>query len=156
MKKETLPYIPIGWEVFYVPRENEFMRLAEEVAKKYSTDVKHSTGAVVVKEGKIIGKGANVSWFHKHLGCVRKGLRNLFLVPSGKMYWSCPGCSPKFHAEQTALRDVLRRGANPKGAELYLWGHWWCCESCWEKMIDAGIEKVFLVEGADVLFGKSK
>lgn len=152
MNTRKLPYVPLGWEVFYVSEENEFMQAAKSVAGFFSTDVGHPTGAVVVKDCVILGKGANHSWFHKYFGCVRKGLRHFFSVPSGKMYWTCYGCSPKFHAEQSALRDTKKNGHSSTGADLYLWGHWWCCESCWEKMIDAGIARVFLVEGAEKRF----
>jgi deoxycytidylate deaminase len=72
------------------------------------------------------------------------------------MYWTCYGCSPKFHAEQSALHDAKKNGHDTVGAELYLWGHWWCCESCWEKMIDAGIGKVFLLEGAKSRFAQKQ
>ncbi len=146
MKTKELPYLPLGWEVLYVPVENEFMMEARKSADILSTDVSHPTGAVVVKDGIIIGRGANSALFHKWVGCVRKGLRKFFPVPSGKMYWTCFGCSPKFHAEQQALRDAKKKGHSSKGADLYLWGHWWCCESCWGKMIDSGITRVFLEE----------
>ena len=144
MEIKTLPYLPLGWEILYVPPENEFMVEAKKAATVLSTDGGHPTGAVVVKDSAIIGRGANESFFHKRVGCVRKGLRKVFPVPSGKMYWTCPGCSPRFHAEQQAIKDAKKNGHDPKGADLYLWGHWWCCESCWEKMIDAGITRVFL------------
>ena len=152
MDTKKSPYVPLGWEVFYVPEENEFMQVAKNAAQVFSTDSGHPTGAVVVKDSAIIGRGGNRSLFHKHIGCVRKGLRNIFPIPSGQMYWTCYGCSPKFHAEQSALRDAKKNGHDCKGADLYLWGHWWCCESCWEKMIDAGIGKVFLLEGAEKKF----
>jgi deoxycytidylate deaminase len=70
------------------------------------------------------------------------------------MYWTCSGCSPKFHAEQSAIRNAQKNGHDLHGADLYLWGHWWCCENCWEKMIDVGIKKVFLAEEAKMMFGE--
>ena len=148
MKTKKLPYLPLGWDILYVPAGNEFMIEARKSSEVLSTDRGHPTGAVVAKDGAIIGRGANHSLFHKQVGCVRKGLRSFFSVPSGKGYWTCYGCSPKFHAEQQALRDAKKNGHDAKGADLYLWGHWWCCESCWEKMIDAGITRVFLEEKA--------
>ena len=152
MGKVELPYLPLGWDVSYVSADNEFMLAAQKAADVLSTDVGHPTGAVVVKDGAIIGRGANRSLFHQKLGCVRKGLRKLFSVPSGKMYWTCYGCSPRFHAEQSALRDAQKNGHEIKGADLYLWGHWWCCESCWDKILETGIENVYLLDGAKGLF----
>lgn len=154
MGETGLPYLPLGWNVSYVSAEDESMLAAQQAAVVLSTDKGHPTGAVVVKDGAILGRGANKSLFHQKLGCVRKGLRSVFPVPSGKMYWACYGCSPKFHAEQAAIRDAKRNGHELKGADLYLWGHWWCCESCWDKMLEAGIKNVFLVENARDAFGR--
>jgi hypothetical protein len=41
-----------------------------------------------------------------------------------------------------------------KDADLYLWGHWWCCESCWTAILGAGINKVYLEEGSEVNFNR--
>ena len=150
--KLELPYLPLGWEVNYVSSDNKWMKEARICADEMSSDANHPTGAVIVKEDKIIGRGANYSGFHKNIGCVRRFLRNLFPVPSGKMYWTCRGCSPRYHAEQTAIRDAQFKGLETKGADLYLWGHWWCCESCWEQMINAEIGRVFVQDNAKEKF----
>lgn len=154
MTKPELPYLPLGWDVLYVPEDNQWMKEAALSAGVLSTDAQHPTGAVIVKDGEIIGRGANRSTFHKRIGCVRKFLRKFFPVPSGKMYWTCRGCSPRFHAEQLAIRDVIKNGHKLEGSDLYLWGHWWCCQGCWDKIIDAKIERVFLTEGAKEKFGQ--
>lgn len=39
--------------------------------------------------------------------------------------------------------------------DLYLWGHWWFCEPCWNAMIEAGIRDVYLLENSEVLFNKA-
>lgn len=145
-------YVPDGREMRFVPESNEFMQAAKAAALSFSTDEKHKTGAVIVQAGKIIGTGANASQFHKKLFCVRKLMRNVFPIKSGKGYWMCPGCSPKYHAEQTAIRNANKLQKITKGADLYLWGHYWCCHSCWERMIGAGIENVYLMEGAEKAF----
>lgn len=143
-----LPYLPEGRKILYVPENKPFMQAAKQAAETISLDPQHPIGAVVVQDGKIIGRGANGSWFHKGLGCVRKW----FGVPTGKGYWMCPGCQPRHHAEPSALKDVRHNGHDPQGADIYLWGHWWCCQSCWEKMMKADIYRVFLVEGAEEKF----
>ncbi len=154
MEKQELPYLPLGWEVHYVAEDNPWMKEACLSAGTLSTDANHPTGAVIVQNDEIIGRGANASVFHDRIGCVRQMLRNFIPVPSGKMYWTCRGCSPRFHAEQNAIRDAKKKGHQTKGADLYLWGHWWCCESCWEKILDANIERVFLAKDAKEKFGK--
>jgi deoxycytidylate deaminase len=138
--KKKLPYLPKSREILYVPSDNKFMLAAKKFAEENSQDSQFKTGAVIVQNSKIIGRGANGSDFHKKLGCVRK----FFRVKTGKKYWLCPGCSPKNHAEQSAIKDAKFRGISTKGADLYLWGHWWCCQSCWEKMIEAEIKNVYL------------
>jgi deoxycytidylate deaminase len=149
---KELPYLPTGKEILYVEPDHEFMLLAKNVAKQGSLDLLHPTGAVLVKNGKPIGAGANGSVFHTHLGCVRKLLR----VPTGKSYFLCGGCSPKNHAEQKAIKEAQSKKLSPKGADIYLWGHWWCCESCWQTMITAGIKNVYLPKGAWEEFGQSR
>lgn len=144
-----LPYLPTGKDIFYVEVEHEFMQLAKNVAKNGALDLLHPTGAVLVKNHIPIGAGANGSSFHTHVGCVRK----LLQVPTGKFYSLCRGCLPKNHAEQKAIKDALRKNEDPNGADLYLWGHWWCCESCWQAMIKAGINRVYLPKEAWEQFG---
>ena len=153
------PYLPDGRTIGYVPADNPFMREAERVRNECSTDAFHSTGAVVVQDGIIIGRGANqsrlknkkIQQFHKKYFCIRR----LFKIPSGQKYWLCPGCSPySYHAESGAIRDALSRKDSIKGSDVYLYGHWWCCKPCWDSMISAGIKDVYLVENADALFKK--
>jgi deoxycytidylate deaminase len=151
------PYIPEGRTIKYVPVENKFIAEAKIVRDNDSTDCYHSTGAVVVLDGIIVGKGANQSLLknsclqkvHKDYFCVRRLLK----IPSGQKYWLCPGCaSPNQHAETLAVKDALKNKSSVVGADLYLYGHWWCCKPCWDSMIVAGIKDVYLVEGADELF----
>ena len=113
---------------------------------------------VVVMNGEIIGKDANQSALknkklielHKNGFCVRKFLK----IKSGEKYWLCMGCaSYKHHAEARAIADANKKGNKTQGADLYLYGHWWCCKPCWDVMISAGVRYVYLVEGANEMFG---
>ncbi len=144
------PYLPAGRTIEFVPIENEFMKAAKYAAEELSLDEKHPTGAVVVKNGKVIGHGANGSEWHENNQCERK----LRKSKTGEDYHLCEGCHPKNHAEPSAIRNAEERGENCEGADLYLWGHWWCCADCWKAMIEAGIRDVYLVEGAKEMFGK--
>lgn len=123
-----------------------------------STDHSVPTGAVIVKEGMVVSSGANKSAlknpalvaFHKKY-CIRRMLG----VPSGKMYWLCPGCaSSRHHAESRAVKEAKSKRQATGGADLYLYGHWWCCKPCWDKMIAAGIKDVYLIEGATEKFSR--
>ncbi len=145
-----LPYLPLGREIKYVPESHEFIQAAKTIARTQSLDPDHPTGAVIVKNNTIIGQGANGSQFHKFPGCLRKKVK----APTGTMYWICPGCSPKNHAEQRALQNCKQKNLETKNADLYLWGHWWCCKSCWFHMIQAGINNVYLPDNAEEHFKK--
>lgn len=151
------PYLPDGRNILYVSSENSFMREARVMCEKHSTEGNHPTGAVVVLNGEVVGRGANQAafkntWlynFHKTTFCVRR----FFKVASGTKYWLCPGCAPySAHGEAQAVADALRNKGNVTGADLYLYGHWWCCKPCWDAMISAGIQNVYLLEKSEVLF----
>ena len=162
----NLPYLPPGREILYVPIAHPHMQAAKTVAETQSLDPDHPTGAVVALDNEIIGQGANGSHFHKKNGCERKK-RN---IPTGQGYELCEGCHPKNHAEQKAIANA-REGdkreeridiqpnhkskiTNHISLDIYLWGHWWCCQSCWAKMIEFGINNVYLPEGAEQMFRK--
>lgn len=147
---QKLPYLPKNKEILYVPVNNKFMQKAKLAAKTLSLDPAHATGAVIVKNEKIIGTGANGSSFHKFPGCIRKLLK----AKTGTLYWTCPGCSPKNHAEASAIDNALKKNKKTDNTDLYLWGHWWCCEPCWNRMIKAGIKNVYLPDSAVKLFKK--
>lgn len=155
----SYPYLPEKGTIEYVPDSDPFMAEAKKIRDTLSTDQLNPTGAVVVKDGIIIGRAANQSAlkskklrdFHRDVLCVRR----VFKVQTGKKYWLCPGCASfRHHGEARAVKDAVksRSGASIDGAVLYLYGHWWCCEPCWDEMLKAGIKRVFLVEGAGELF----
>ncbi len=153
------PYLPEGRSIKYVSIDNIYMKEAMNIRNSLSTDMNHPTGAVVVYNGKIIGKGANQSVLknknliniHKNYICIRRILK----IKSGEKYWLCPGCSShKQHAESRAVRDALLRNNSIKGFDLYLYGHWWCCKPCWDSMIKAGINDVYLLDDSVSMFKK--
>lgn len=150
------PYLPNGREILYVPETDSFMQEAKRMRNTRSTDKKHPTGAVVKSTLFPIGMAANQAGLRfEPLIRLHESvcLRRLMKIRSGEHYWLCPGCaSPANHAEALAIRDAKRLGQPTKGADLYLYGHWWCCESCWKAMIIAGIRNVYLVEGATEKF----
>lgn len=147
----TYPYLPESRTLLYVPEDDQFMSEARSYALKHSLDDTVKTGAVVVKDGIIIGRGANGSDYHKMHQCERVRLG----IPTGEGYELCEGCSPKNHSEPRAIADAKAHGHDIAGADLYLWGHWWCCEPCWKAMIDGGIANVFLLEDSQKLFDKN-
>ena len=146
------PYLPKGREIKYVPEDNVFMRVAREYARTYSKDFAHPTGSILVKNRHIIGRGANGSDYHERHGCERKRQS----IPTGERYDLCEGCHPKNHSEQRAISDALSHCGDMYDADLYLWGHWWCCKPCWDTMIAAGIKNVYLLEGSERVFNAKR
>ncbi len=150
------PYLPEGRKFIYVPVSNPFMAETKRYTLEFSTDSKQPTGATVVKDGKIIGYGANQSRLRKqwlknlhNKFCIRK----MFHIKSGTKYYLCPGCaSSKMHSEPRAVKDAQNKIGDISGSDLYHWGHWWCCKPCWDSMIAGGIRNVYLVEGATEQF----
>jgi deoxycytidylate deaminase len=127
------------------------MAAAKAFAAAESKDKVMPGAAVLVKDGRIIGRGANGSDYHEKHGCerIRQG------IPTGQGYELCEGCHPRNHSEPSAIADARARGEDTLGADLYLWGHWWFCEPCWTAMIAAGIRDVYLLEGSEILFNKA-
>jgi len=151
------PYLPEGRKILYVPEDNEFMQAAKEQAKQHLGEAGVSTGAVIVKDGEIVGRAGNQTVLHGHMMlwelhkkfCFRKILG----VKTGTRYWLCPGCSDHhYHAERRAVDDAHKKNNDTGGADLYMWGHWWCCEPCWKAMIEAGISNVYLLEDSENFF----
>ena len=143
--------MPAGRTVKYVPGDNPFMKEAREYMKKHSLDKTMPNASVLVKSGEIIARGANGSTYHDTHECERVKRK----IPTGQGYEICEGCHPKNHGEPRAIADAANRGEDTRDADLYLYGHWWCCEPCWNAMIKAGIKDVYLLEGSERLFNKN-
>lgn len=150
-KKIEYPFIPEGREHKYVSENHPFMVAAKEFARENSLDKTMPTGSAIVIEGEVVGLGANGSSYHENKECerVKQG------IPTGQGYELCEGCHPKNHSEPRAIKAAQEKGVSLEAADLYLWGHWWCCQWCWEAIEGAGIKNVFLMEGSEVKFNKS-
>jgi len=151
LPKVEYPYIPEGRTILYVPESNPFIQEAKKYSKEHSLDSTMPTGSVLVKDSEIIGRGANGSDYHKTHECERVKQK----IPTGQSYELCEGCHPKNHSEPRAILNAREGGRNIKGSDLYLWGHWWCCEPCWNAMTEAGIKNVYLMEDSQILFNKN-
>lgn len=127
------------------------MKAAAKAAKE-SLDYNFPTGSVIVRDNVVIAAGANGSTYHDEHGCerVKQG------IPTGQGYELCEGCHPKNHSEAKAVTDAKAKKVNTRGADLYLWGHWWCCEPCWNAMDEAGIRNVYLMTHSEELFNKPR
>lgn len=132
------PYLPKNRKILYVKPENKFMKEATKLLKK-SGCLKQSTAAVVVKNGGIVGRGANAG---KRVDVCPRIVHN---CPTGTGYEYCKDvCKQEGHAEIMAIRDASKKTKILKGASLYLAGHWWICKPCWDEIIKVGISRVYL------------
>ncbi len=147
------PYLPEGGKIHYVDRSDKFVQAAKRFAKDNSLDENMPTGSVVVYQGKVVGYGANGSDYHNKYGCerVKRG------IPTGQGYELCEGCHPKNHSEPKAIKNAKEThpDADLTKAALYLWGHWWLCEPCWNAIKKAGIRDVYLVADSNKHFNKT-
>lgn len=109
------------------------------------------TGSVVARKKRVIGISGNGSDYHKYNICERVRQN----VLTGEGYELCDGCHPKNHSEPRAIKNALEQGERVKGADLYLWGHWWCCKPCWDAIREAGIKNVYLMGESERLFNKN-
>jgi deoxycytidylate deaminase len=149
------PYLPEGRTINYVPINNIWMQAARTVSETQSGCSWWQTGAVVVSNGKIIGQGANHSSGTITIPCPRHQQGS----KTGEDYHLCREiCKSKdeAHAEFNAVVDAQKNGHPVDGADLFLFGHWWCCERCWDEMIDAGVNNVYLLQDAHKIFTKEK
>ena len=141
-KKINYPYLPKGKTIKYVPASNKFMMAAKK-ATEGTGCTKQPTGAVLVKNGKIISTATNASFKAPVCPRVLRG------SATGTDYYLCKEiCKQNGHSELMAVRKAMEKGIETKGGDIYLWGHWWCCQPCWEEMIKGGIANVYLEENA--------
>ena len=115
--------------------ESYFMTLAA-VAATRSTCLRRHVGAVIVRDGQVIGTGYNGSPkgtpHCSETGC----LRSVLNIPSGERQEMCRGS----HAEMNAIAQAASVGVSTAGAVLY------CthspCAFCSKAIINAGIRRV--------------
>lgn len=123
-----------------------------EIAKREadsSNCLRRHIGAVIVKNGVVVGRGANRTPKQK-ISCSEKGwcIRNILNVPRGKGYDICSSVHAEINAIISAPNNLL------KYSTMYLVGyevasgeaieHLDCCENCKSSIIKAGIEKVYI------------
>jgi dCMP deaminase len=128
-----------------------YMGLALKEAKK-STCKKSKRGAVIVKNGKVIGKGYNKTTIKKFCNpCIRMKIHDN----------SRAELCPAIHAEQMAILDALKKKKNLKGARMYhikvkngkvIICDDLSCTVCSRLQKDVGVEFVLLQDKGYALF----
>ncbi|ANP64606.1 deaminase [Vibrio sp. Vb1554] len=144
------PYKHHSRTVGYAREDNKWIQRAKEVAQSTSLDKFVPTGAVIVKDGKELGFGANGSETHIKHGCRRIVMNS----KTGEDYHLCEGCQPHNHAEFRAIQSAKQKLSSLIHCDLYLWGHYGICKDCWQLIEKNKITRVFLIENANYLFNK--
>jgi len=130
------------------PKQIYYLEIAKSVSKR-SSCIRRQYGAVIVKNDTVVSAGYNgpargvVNCFEE--GCVKEILN----LPHGKAYEDCPAV----HAEENAIINAARHGAEVLGGILYIAGQNGeenlveaiPCDRCKRTIINAGIEKVVML-----------
>ncbi len=115
-----------------------FLKITKEVSKR-STCLRRQTGAILVRDKRILASGYNgAPTGLKHcqeVGCLREKLA----VSSGKRHELCRG----LHAEQNAIIQAALHGVGIKGSILY--STHFPCSLCAKMLINAGVVKVIFI-----------
>jgi dCMP deaminase len=116
------------------------MSIAQLVATR-STCLRRKVGAVLVKDRRILATGYNgapIGIRHcEDVGCLREQLH----VKPGERHELCRG----LHAEQNVIIQAAYHGVPTKGTTLY--STHLPCIICSKMLINAGVEKIFFLEG---------
>ena len=121
--------------------DKRFMELTELVGT-WASCYRRKVGAIIVKDKRVLTTGYNGAPAGIS-SCVERGecLREKMNIPSGTRAETCYAA----HAEQNAIIQVARYGANIDGATLYCTHQ--PCVICAKMIINAGIKRVVYKEG---------
>ncbi len=142
----------------FVSEDHPLMRLAKDAASSYSLTPAYPIGIVAVTDDKVLCAAGNGNGYHEanpdkegHIeGCVRRFVSQERVksggekIKPGEEFDLCPGCHTDFHAESNLIRKAHDLSINLKGADIHMYGHYWCCGDCWGKMKKVGIGRVVL------------
>ncbi len=130
--------------------DNQFMRLAYEVAKALYLLKRYNRKAlpvaVLVRHGKVVNVAAAGWGMHQAEGfCTREDIG----LHDGEGYERCPYCAPGSHAER-----LVCEGVDAQGCDVYVYGHFYFCEPCQEALNRAGVKDWYVLDNSQMLFNK--
>ena len=136
-----------------VSKENYYLDIAQTVSAR-GTCLRRKFGAIIVKNDSIVSTGY-AGAPRGRLNCCDRGvcLRDQLNIPRGERYELCRSVHAEANAIIAAPRETML------GADLYLActdpktgapiGGTTCCQMCKRLVINAGIERVIVREGAE-------
>lgn len=148
------PYMPPDRHLKYVPHDHEHMNAASGAREQKSGDPLYPVGIAIVRDGEVLVTAGN--GFNRGSGVVHVCPRVVLECPSGTGYELCALHDAPGHAEQMAVKAAGEQGINIRGADAYMYGHWWACEPCWNALIAAGIKDLYVTDDADIRFHRDR
>jgi deoxycytidylate deaminase len=146
-----------------VKEDDRFMQRAKEAAIKYSLTPVFPIGIVAVKNNQVLAEAGNGNGYHEknfetpghRKGCVRRFLNDerekegIAKFKGGEGFGLCPGCHTDSHAEANLTRNAKEKNIDLEDSDIFMYGHFWCCKPCWEKLLAVGVKNVYIVENAE-------
>jgi hypothetical protein len=123
------------------------------------------TSTLFARNTKILSFATQNTFKHREIDkngfCYRERLKNKNLLRSGEGYDLCDGCNSQNHSEHLAIQKFLENKNNIqnlqnglRNSDVYIYGHFWSCSSCSQKMEKVGIQKIiFCKKWTENLFG---
>lgn len=145
-------YLPEGKEIKHASLSDSFMTAAKEAQETLAGDQLYPIGLVYVRDGEILARGGN--GFAKGSNYIHICPRIVHECKSGEGYDLCHHHDPDGHSEAMGIKDAQSRGVDLKGADAYMYGHYWACKPCWDKMLSAGIRDLYVLENAEEVFSR--
>ncbi len=147
------PFIPENRDFKFAASDDEFMNQAQKAQQVHAGDPSYPVGAVLVKNGEVIASAGNGYNKGRQMHVCPRLVQE---CPSGTGYDLCTLHDSPGHAEQMVIQKAKENGLDTEGSDLYMYGHWWACEPCWNAIIEAGVKDVYLLDGADKEFDRDK
>ncbi len=148
------PYMPSGRKIKYASAESLPMQAAALARQQCAGDNLFPVGAVLVKDGAVVARAGN--GFNRGPGQIHVCPRIVKECPSGQGYDLCDLHDALGHAEPMLIMTAREAGIDPTGADVYMYGHWWACEPCWNTLIKAGIQDLYVTDDAHERFSRDK
>lgn len=138
----------------YTTVDDPFMQEAARARDELAGDSLYPVGLVIVKDGRVVVRSGN--GFSRGSKEVHVCPRVVLECPSGTGYELCTLHDAPGHAEQMAVEIAREQGIDIEGGDAYMFGHWWACEPCWTKLIEAGIRDLYVVDDSHERFSRDR
>ncbi len=148
------PYMPPDRMLKYTTVDDPFMQEAARARDELAGDSLYPVGLVIVKDGRVVVRSGN--GFSRGSKEVHVCPRVVLECPSGTGYELCTLHDAPGHAEQMAVEIAREQGVDIEGGDAYMFGHWWACEPCWTKLIEAGVRDLYVVEDSHERFSRDR